>query len=97
MFIIRFGLFGGRLGEGGGLAVWMADDFGDFGFASGAYFPVESFYEVDASSDEFPSPAFVAYTVVPELLTSERRYRVCCIPYEATSGMRIQGEKKRDE
>ena len=77
--------------------VWMTNDLVDLGLASSSDFTIDSFHQIDSTSKQFPSPAFVAYAVVPERLARERRVRIFRIPYEATCSMRVHAQEERDE
>ena len=75
---------------GGEHTEWMADNFRDLRLSSSSDFAIKSLDEVKTTSNQLPSPAFIANTVLPEGLPSERRYRLICIPHETSCSMGVE-------
>jgi len=55
---------------------WMSNDFSDFRRLSGTNLAVDALEEVQSSGYQFPSPALVADTMLPEWFSGKRRIRI---------------------
>lgn len=77
--------------------VWMTDHLRDHGPPSRSNLPIDPLQEVKTTTHEFPSPALVAETMIPELIPCEWRDWIGRIAHEAAGGMGIESEHERDE
>ena len=75
----------------------MADDTGDASLTADADLTVETLHQVQAASEELPTPAFVTDAVVPEVGPSKRREGVGGIAYEAAHGVGVQAQHEGNE
>jgi hypothetical protein len=75
----------------------MSDNLGNFRFAPCANLTIHPLHEVESPSNEFPSPTFVTYTVIPEGFTGEWREWFESISDEAACGVRVESQEERDK
>ena len=75
----------------------MPDDLDDLGLSSRPDLAVQSLRKIKPSGKQLPSPAFVAYAVIPEPSSSKRAIRLNRIAHEASSGMRVHRQEEWDE
>lgn len=77
--------------------VRMPNDLVDLGLAPSPDFTVDSFCQIDSTGHQFPSPAFIAYAVIPERLAGKRRVRIDRVSDEAARSMCVHAQQERDE
>ena len=75
----------------------MSHDFDDLGLAARSYLAVQSFTQINSSTDELPSPTLIANAVAPEILAGERGVRLDTVANEAARGVRVHCQQEGDK
>lgn len=75
----------------------MANNPSDLGRAASPDLTVQTLYEVDTTAKQFPSPALVTNTMLPEDLTGEGREGGGRITDEAADCVCVHAQQERDE
>jgi hypothetical protein len=79
------------------LTIRVPHNTGNLGLADSTDFTVEALQHVEAAGEELPSPAEVADTVVPVIISSKRRDGQRRITDEASNRVGVQSEEEGDE
>lgn len=77
--------------------VRVANDFDDLGLAPATDFAVKTVHQVQAATNELPTPTLVSNTVCPEVVVIERREGWRCVSYEAASCVCVHAEQERNK
>lgn len=75
----------------------MADDAGNLGLTTGTDLAVKALKQVKATSPQLPAPTQVSDTVVPVLVSGERRVRLDSVTHETSHSVGVETKEKRDK
>lgn len=77
--------------------VWVANDTGDLGLATGTNFTIQTLQEVETTSPELPTPAEITDTVLPVFIASKRRKGVDRVTDETAGRVSVKRQEKGNE
>lgn len=72
----------------------MLDHFDDFSPATCSHFTVDPLKQIQPTTYKFPPPAFVADTMLPELISRKRRERLRCVSHETPRSVCVHCKQK---
>lgn len=75
----------------------MAHDSNNLGISSRSDLPIETLNKVQSTAPQLPAPAFISQAMVPEVGSGKGRVWVGGVSDEASGGVGIECEKKRNE
>lgn len=75
----------------------MANNTSNLCCPTSSDFTVQTFNQIDSTTEKLPSPSFVTKTVFPEWFTGKRRVGICRVTHKATDSVRVHTQQEGDE
>jgi hypothetical protein len=79
------------------LTIWVPNDARNLGWPPSARLTNQTFHQVESASEEFPPPALITQTVLPEVFTGKWRARIGSVSDEASGRVSVEGKEEWDE